>query len=472
MGLWQHNLIANFWVQKGENMSYLLDAARFIADLRWADLPGAVKKAAKDCVIDTVGVAIGAWNDDLLRKVSANVLAYSGNSQTASVWGTNLKTDARTAALLNGMASHTLELDDVHTSSKTHIGTVVVPAAWAIAEQLQKSSEELLTAVVCAYEITARVGMTLGVSNHRNKGWHATSTAGCFGAAAAVAKLMDFSPEQIVSALGMGGTQSFGVWAFLEDGATCKRMHPGRAAANGLDAAVFAQGGMTGPEHILEASDGGLLAAMTDEGEIEYITKGLGERWEICNVDRKLYPCCRSTHAAIDIAIAMRNEWKFSAEDIEKIIVETYLVGNKQCGMSESSRSPQTAHQARFSIPYTVAAAIIDGEITLKQFDEAHLALEPLRSLMHRVEVQTDDVLTELYPDHWGSRLNIFLKDGFNCNQLELDSFGSVSKPLDESTLKVKVVSLMQTTLGNTADSVYEKLQAMPKLVDLPDLSA
>ena len=178
---------------------------------------------------------------------------------SASLWAHGGTASLRTAAFLNAMASHTLELDDVHTNSKTHIGTVVIPAAWAVAEALGRNGKELLEAVICGYEVMARIGMGFGVSSHRNRGWHVTGTAGTFGAAAACAKLYGFSTEQTLSAFGLAGMQSCTTWAFLTGSATDKVMHPARAAASGLESCLMVQGGMTGTSHILDAADGGLF---------------------------------------------------------------------------------------------------------------------------------------------------------------------------------------------------------------------
>lgn len=190
-------------------MSDLRKLAQFIHDITWDQLPERVRETAALRVLDLVSVAAGAAKDSLV------------------------------AAMLNAMLAHTLELDDVHTASKTHGSASLIPAAWSCAEYLGKSGKEFLLAVICGYETVNRVGMAFGVSAHRNRGWHATATCGVFGCAAACAKLLDLSVDQIVSALGMAGTQSSGVWAFLGDGSNCKILHPARAAADGIEAAFL-----------------------------------------------------------------------------------------------------------------------------------------------------------------------------------------------------------------------------------------
>lgn len=175
------------------------------------------------------------------------------------MWGQGFSLDVFQALLLNGMMGHALELDDVHTGSKSHVGAVVVETAWTLAEALGESGGRLLEAVITGYEVMARVGMAMDVVSNRKRGWHGTGIIGTFGAAAAAGA--SFGAER-----GSDGVPPWewrdsvsGLWAFLEEGATCKKLHPARAAVNGLTAAVLAKGGMTGPERILDARDRGAV---------------------------------------------------------------------------------------------------------------------------------------------------------------------------------------------------------------------
>ena len=262
--------------------------AEFIEKLSWDDLPEEVKTTVSFRVLDLISAALGAVDDPLVKKVKASYLERN-NGTGGKIWGSEGETDISTAAYINAMLAHTLELDDVHPASKTHGSASLIPAAWSCARYVHASGKEFLTAVVCGYETVSRIGMALGVTSHRKKGWHATATCGGFGCAAACGKLLGLNADELVSALGMAGTQSFGRWAFLGDGSTCKVLHPARAVVNGLDAAFLAKAGMTGPEHILEAEDGGLLAAMSDTGDIVKVSKGLGIDWEILHMDMKLH---------------------------------------------------------------------------------------------------------------------------------------------------------------------------------------
>ena len=363
--------------------------------------------------------------------------------RTASVWGQGFSLDVFQALLLNGMMGHALELDDVHTGSKSHVGAVVVETAWTLAEALGESGGRLLEAVITGYEVMARVGMAMDVVSNRKRGWHGTGIIGTFGAAAAAGHLLGLNEDQMVSALGMAGTQSSGLWAFLEEGATCKKLHPARAAVNGLTAAVLAKGGMTGPERILDARDGGLYRAVADSFDMKILVNGLGTSYEILKIDKKPYPCCRTTHHAIDGALMLRD--RADLEQVERILVETYEVGVLQCG---SQGYPSSAVEAKFSIPYTVAAALVRGNVSLAEFAPEVIGDPLIQSLADRVQVTADPLFTGRYPDRWGCRVRLIDKDGSELAVQVDDMSGSVAKPLTEEQEKRKFEGLAGEGIG------------------------
>lgn len=408
-------------------MTQLRQLAQFAVKFHLEDAPPEVVKAAKFCVLDSVGAALGAVNYEEIPDICREWKQWTQSSSPyqASIWGQRFKLDVFHALLLNGMMGHALELDDVHTGSKSHIGTVVVETAWTLAEAMKESGKNFLEAVIVGYEIMARVGIAMDVISNRKRGWHGTGIIGTFGAAAAAGHLLGLTEDQMVSAFGMAGTQSSGLWAFLEEGSTCKKLHPARAAVNGLTAAMLARAGMTGPEHILDARDGGLYRAVSDSFRMELLTEGLGTKYEILEIDKKPYPCCRTTHHAIDAALALREhtDWK----SIEKIVVETYEVGVLQCG---SSVYPQSPVDAKFSIPYTVAAALVRGKVSLAEFTEAVVNDEQIRKLAQKVSVVSDQLFSERYPKRWGCRMRIIQTDGSEMVKQIDDMSGSWACPL------------------------------------------
>lgn len=464
-------------------MSDLRRLAEFIHDITWDQLPERVRETAALRVLDLVSVAAGAVKDPLVEAAKEALGAVSGCGNV-SVWGDTRKYPLATAAMLNAMLAHTLELDDVHTASKTHGSASLIPAAWSCAEYLGKSGKDFLLAVVCGYETVNRVGMAFGVSAHRNRGWHATATCGVFGCAAACAKLLDLSVDQIVSALGMAGTQSSGVWAFLGDGSNCKILHPARAAADGIEAAFLAKAGMTGPEHIFDAKDGGLLYAMSDGGDVSKLSQGLGEVYEILNMDMKPYPCCRSAHCAIDGILEIREqmerrmglqiqnkpEAEILAQQIRAIEIDTYLVGYKQCAVSDGCLHPKTILDAKFSTPYSVSAAFLYGTVGMEQF-EPEVVFDPVvQKLLEKVTVHPADRFTEQYPKHWGCHVKVTMQDGTVYEAEVEDPSGSVARPLSREQAMKKAEEFLSVVCPGRETETIEELLNLESRNMLPSI--
>lgn len=444
--------------------SELRKLAEFIHSLTWEELSEEVREAAVSRVLDLVSTAVGAANDPLAEQAAAACSLFGGQGKI-HVWGRKETCSLSAAAMLNGMMAHTLELDDVHAASKTHGSASLIPAAWTCAEYLGSTGREFLTAVVCGYETVSRIGMALGVSGHRSRGWHATATCGGFGCAAACAKLLKLDTEQIISALGMAGTQSGGVWAFLGDGSSCKILHPGRAAANGLEAAFLARAGMTGPEHILDAEDGGLLYAMSDGGDVRKVSAGLGDTWEILRMDMKPYPCCRSTHPAVDCALKLHD--RLDVSRIDKIRVGTYLVGYRQCAVSEGCRHPKCVSDAKFSAPYAVAVALLYGRVSLAEFETEVIGREEVQQLLAKVSVEPEERFTSQYPGHWGAAMTITMQDGTVYEAETADPAGSAAAPLTRGQVMQKAEELLRTAYPGREKKI---IKALSELADAPGL--
>lgn len=449
-------------------MTELRQLARFAVDFKLEDAPDTVVRAAKFCVLDSVGAALGAVNYEEIPSICRKWREWTKSSSPyqASVWGWYYKLDVFQALLLNGMMGHALELDDVHTGSKSHVGAVVVETAWTLGEAIRANGKHFLEAVVVGYEIMARVGMAMDVISNRKRGWHGTGIIGTFGAAAAAGHLLELDENQMVSAFGMAGTQSSGLWAFLEEGSTCKKLHPARAAVNGLTAALLAKFGMTGPEHILDARDGGLYRAVSDSFHMERLVENLGNTYEILSIDKKPYPCCRTTHHAIDAALALRSELDW--QEIDRIAVETYEVGVLQCG---SPVYPQSPVDAKFSIPYTVAAALIKGRVSLPEFTPEVVQDPQMKELAEKVTVVSDPLFSERYPKRWGCRMRVWMKDRKELVKQIDDMSGSVACPLTEEQEIGKFVGLVDGVIcKGEMERIIETILTMEHVEKIPEI--
>lgn len=262
--------------------------AGFAVDFKLDMAPPDIVAATRFAVLDSVGSALGAAKDLEILSIVESLDKWTGVGAlgSSSIWGQGLKLNPFAALMANGLMAHALELDDVHAESKSHIGAVVVPAAWTVSEALDISGRTFLEAVIVGYEVMARTGMSMDIPSNRRRGWHTTGIIGTFGAAAATARLIGLNKKEMLSAFGIAGTPSAGLWAFLAEGARCKKLNPARAAVNGLTAAIFAQSGMTGPSHILDAEDGGLFRAVSDGFDLTML--GLGRTYAMARIDKNL----------------------------------------------------------------------------------------------------------------------------------------------------------------------------------------
>lgn len=459
-------------------MSELRELARFAREFRLESAPQKVADAARLCVLDSVGAALGAAEYDEIPAVCRELRKWteSKSAYQASVWAQGFRLDVFQALLLNGIMGHALELDDVHTGSKSHVGAVVVETAWTLAEAAGKTGKNFLESVVVGYEIMSRVGMAMDVVSNRKRGWHGTGIIGTFGAAAAAGRLLELTEDEMVWALGMAGTQSSGLWAFLKEGSTCKKLHPARAAVNGLTAAILAKGGMTGPEHILDAEDGGLYRAISDSFDLSRLTRGLGEDFEILHIDKKPYPCCRTTHHAIDGALALKRKLEQEIMDgqpldpgqIEKVVVETYEVGVLQCGFTGYPRNPV---EAKFSIPYTTAAALMRGRVSLTEFTREALEEERIKMTAGKVCVVSDAMFSERYPARWGSRVRITLTNSIEYIKQIDDMSGSSACPLTRQQEKEKFEGLVEPILGKEETKrLEEEILSIDQMEEIPKI--
>ncbi len=444
--------------------------AQYVCRLALDEVPEKVLSAAKYCILDNLGAALGAADSTELQNIAR---AYEQINMTAAgglkacSWVLQKTVNVINALFLNGLIAHELELDDVHTSSKSHIGAVVVPTAWTLAEAFGCSGKQFLEAVIAGYEAASRIGMGMDIPSNRKRGWHVTGITGAFGSAAAAAKLMGLDAEQTANAFGLAGTQSAGLWAFLGEGASCKKLHTGRAAMNGFASALLAKAGMTGAKHILDAEDGGLYRAVSDSFDMARVTAGLGSIYEIMNVDKKPYPCCRTTHPGIDATLKLR-EQGLRAEDVDHILVETYATGVLQCGME---KYPETKVEAKFSIRYTCAAALVRGRLTQEEFSASVIENPEVRRIAAHTDVQPSEEYSARYPKRWGCKVTVWLRDG-SCMECPVDDMsGSVIVPLTNKQEHDKFIGLAcQGMTADSAEDLYRRIMAVEQCDALPEL--
>ena len=261
-------------------------------------VPAPVREAALRHLLDGVGSAIGGIRSGTVRP-AVDVALGLGGPEEATVLGTTARIGAPAAALANGALLHALDFDDTHAGGLVHATAVVLPAAFAVGEQVGATGQEVLDAAVVGYETVCRVAMAAPHGFHAG-GLHATAVAGVFSSALVAARLLGLDAERTAHALGIAGSQAGGLLAFLGTGASTKQLHPGFASQSGILAARLAAAGATGPVTVFDGPHGVYDALATGPVDRSVILAGLGESWETTRIGIKPYPACQLSHATLD----------------------------------------------------------------------------------------------------------------------------------------------------------------------------
>ena len=448
--------------------------AELLAGVRYHDLPADVIDHARRAVTDWLGSAL-AGSIEKPARLAQRVAAGFGASSEATVFSAG-RASAPAAAFANGVASHILELDDIHRGSTVHAAAPIVPAAFAVAEREHADGRAFLAAVVIGYEAAFRIGEAVNPSHYYF--FHPTGTVATFGAAAAAGSLIGLNADQMVDALGSAGTQAAALWEFNADGAMSKHLHPGKAAMNGVLAADLARVGFTGASRILEGERGFLRAfSRGPEGsaplyDASKIIDGLGTRWKIGENGYKLYSCCAHTHTAVDCALDVRGRRRWSSNDVLRevsgVTIETYGPGYEIV----KEMNPRTPYQAKFSLAYCVAAALLEGTLGLDQFDEERFGPDGVREaatadLLRRIKVTVADDLTAQYPSAWPVRLTISLNDGASERAASEHPTGNPENPVSTAELEKKFTTLVGSRFGTQTAAAM--LNALHSIEQSPD---
>ena len=346
-----------------------------------------------------------------------------------------------TAAWINGSASHSVEFDDIFKDAAYHPGCPVISAALALAEDRALSGAELLSAITVGYEISTRIGTAVQPSHY--KYFHTTGTVGAFGAAAAAAALLAPGDEEVMAhALSTSGTFAAGLQQAFRADAMTKPLHAGHAAMVGVTSAMAAASGVTGARDILEG-EAGFGAAMSEGARWERAIDGLGERYNITRMTQKNHGCCGHAFAAIDAALELRARGA-RAEEVATVDVASYQAALDVAGNPE----PRTATEAKFSIPYVIAHAMLHGSVRLDAFEPARLNDDALRRLMRKVKVRADADMTSEFPAHRAARVVISTRDGQRYEHFAPYRKGDPEAPLSDADIDAKFTELVAPVLG------------------------
>jgi len=406
-------------------------------------LPAGVLHHAKRAVIDWFAAVFpGAVLEPALALERA--LAEDIGRGSAILYPSGKRATLRTAALINATASHVVEFDDIFRDGIVHPGSPVIAAALAAAQHANADGESLLRAVIAGYEICTRIAATVNPAHY--KFWHTTGTVGTIGAAAAVGTILRLDRNRMAHALASSVTMAAGLQQAFRSDAMSKPLHAGHAAEAGALAAMAAAEGMTGALDILEG-EYGFGNAMSKGCDWSKATDGFRERYNITQMTVKNHGCCGHTFAAIDGILALRDRHHPDPAQIRRIRVATYQTAIDVTG----NFKPATAFEAKFSLPYTIAAALIYGSVRLNAFEPDRLNDPRIRELIGKIDLAADPVLNAGFPAQRAARIEIEMTDGTKFEHFQPTRKGDPDQPLTDEELDHKFIELAGAVIGEAA---------------------
>ena len=439
---------------------FLHNISKFISNYRYEQATVESITTVKAAFLDFLGVTYRG-SSEKASQIAFNTVGeiFSGNLDLklkASIIGKSEKTDILSAAFINAISAHVLELDDGHRGAQMHLGAVIFPTALAISESYDLSGKDFLEAVIVGYEVGILLGKLVN-PEHRNNGFHTTGTIGTFVAGAVASKLLKLDENQILNALGLCGTQAAGLLESDHGGSMGKVLHAGKAVYNGIISAFMALNGFTGSGTIFEGNEG-FLKTMVFQGEeysmddysFENALKDVG-KVHVRDIYFKKYPFCRHLHSSIDTALKLKASIGDEYKHIENIAVKTYGIAAEH-----DNYNPKNLEELKQSLPYAVAISLVEGEVTIDDINnlielgllESYSTVDKINSIKNLAEnmiILKDDQLDELYPNKRPSNIIIKLDKTFRNGVFQNITFipkGDFENPLQFGELLDKFKSL------------------------------
>jgi 2-methylcitrate dehydratase PrpD len=354
--------------------------AQFAIDTRASDVPKEVMEAARDALIDTLGVALVGGLDEV-SEIALRYVRDLGAKREASIWGTHVATTMAEAAFVNGIFGHALDFDDVHANVHGHPSTTIVPALLAAGEAAGASGEAVLAAYAVGLEVGGKLGTALG-SGHYQRGWHATATTGVFASTAAAARVLGLNVAQLRNAFGLAASQAAGL--LRNFGTMTKPFHAGHAARCAVQSALLARAGFTADTSIFDGKNSFLGTYCEKDGQpLEPLIDRLGKPWEAVapGISYKRWPCCYCNHRPVGVLLQLITEHGIRADEVQAIEIgfppgtDTALIHT----------NPQTGLEGKFSIEYVAAATVLDGKVGIDTFTDVMVQRPAVRALLAKV---------------------------------------------------------------------------------------
>jgi 2-methylcitrate dehydratase PrpD len=405
--------------------------AQTICALDVARLPDAVRRKCEDLVLDVVGVAVTARNEDYVKAA----LEACDDDGPCTAIGHARTLSAAAAALVNGTAIHGEDFDDTFEGGPVHAGAVIVPAVLAACERHGRDGRAALLGIAVGVETMCRLSTVAPTRTHK-AGFHPTAVFGAMGAAAGVGAALQLSPREMVDALGTAASMASGIIEYLAEGAWTKRLHAGWAAQSGIRAALLGRAGFSGPRTVFEGVHGFFHGfAHTTDGDYAALTGGFGTNWVTETLAFKPYPCGTMTHPYIDCA--RRLSRRIKADDIADIVCE---VGegtvHRLWEPLAAKQRPANGYAGKFSTPYCIAAGFVRGNVGLSDFSDAAVRDPAVLALAARVRYAIDP--QNPYPRNFTGHIRATLRDGTVVEERQPYMRGGAQEPLTRADVEQK----------------------------------
>jgi 2-methylcitrate dehydratase PrpD len=446
--------------------------ATFAAELSASRVPQDVAEQAARLLLDTVGVTLAAVPEDFAEPVHA-VARRLGGPPEASLWGGRERVGLAAAVLANGTLAHGLDYDDTLEDAIVHTGSCCVTAALGAGEARHATGSEVLVAIVAGVEVMAAVGRVCPGAFHR-RGFHPTALCGPFGAAAATGRLLGLTADEMATAFGLCGSQSSGIIEYLADGTWTKRLHAGWAAHAGVVAAHLAQAGFTSPRTVFEGTHGfyqAFAGAPPDGGRLASLRGALGREWAIQRLMFKTYPCGSISQPYMDCAARIRTRPGFEPSAIRAIVCRTAEgpVHRLWEPLAEKRR-PTTPYGAKFSLPYSLALVLIEGQAGVEGFSERYTRDPRILAVAEKVRYVLDPSLP--YPQRFTGHVRVELSDGRVLEETQDAPRGGPEDPLTPEELQEKFrVNAARALPVAQVDTLVERLLAIAGATDVARLA-
>ncbi len=442
--------------------------AERIAGVRYDALPPEALHWAKTAILDTVGCTL-AGSVEPCARIADRVTTGGTSNGPSLIFGTERRAPPLDAALINGTASHALDYDDVSNTLGGHPSAPLLPAMFALAETRDVDGRAFLTAFVTGFETETRIGRGVNFQ-HYEKGWHPTATLGVFGATAACCQLMGLPVKQTAIALGLAASFASGVKANF--GTMTKPLHVGHCSRNGLLAAMLAADGFTANPGSFEHKQG-FLAVFNGAGNFaqDAILRDWGSPWDIVTpgVGIKQYPCCGSTHPALDAMLALIKE-----HDVVPAMVARVDSWTHPRRLAHTNRpEPNSDLDAKFSVQYCLARALLERQVVLQHFEDNAYCAPAVRALLPHIHAAPHPEMSMGSSEHFGAEVRVTLTDGRVLARRVGSAMGRGSDdPLPVELLEAKFLDCASRVLtAGAARGLLAMLHGLENVRRIPDLT-